>query len=114
MARALAKADAEMRAGSWVVSLEFEAVGRPPHARMDMPSGRPIWIYRIGAMIRGPVTISPRETAPRSAFCARIPAISSRLAPSRRAPDASIKPHGSHAKRAPPRTKQLEAYPKCS
>ena len=49
MARALAKADAEMRAGSWVVSLEFEAVGRPPHVRMQMPSGRPIWIYRIGA-----------------------------------------------------------------
>ena len=48
MARALAKADAEMRAGSWVVSLEFEAVGRRPHARMDMASGRPVWIYRIG------------------------------------------------------------------
>ena len=49
MARALAKADAEMRPGSWVVSLEFEATGRTPHARMEMASGRPIWIYRIGA-----------------------------------------------------------------
>ncbi len=49
MARALAKADAEMRAGSWVVSLEFEAAGRRPHARMDLASGRPVWIYRIGA-----------------------------------------------------------------
>ena len=49
MARALAKADAEMHAGSWVVSLEFEAVGRQPHVRMQMPSGRPIWIYRVGA-----------------------------------------------------------------
>ena len=49
MARALAKADAEMRPGSWVVSLEFEAAGRRPHARMEMPSGRPIWIYRVGA-----------------------------------------------------------------
>jgi hypothetical protein len=49
MARALAKADAEMRPGSWVVSLEFEAAGRTPHARMAMASGRPIWIYRIGA-----------------------------------------------------------------
>ena len=49
MARALAKADAEMRAGSWLVSLEFEAAGRRPHARMDTPSGRPVWIYRIGA-----------------------------------------------------------------
>jgi hypothetical protein len=49
MARALAKADAQMRPGSWVVSLEFAAAGRAPHVRMQMPSGRPIWIYRIGA-----------------------------------------------------------------
>lgn len=48
MARALAKAQAEMRPGSWVVSLEFEAVGRTPHARLALPSGRPIWIYRVG------------------------------------------------------------------
>jgi hypothetical protein len=48
MARALAKADAEMRPGSWVVSLEFEAVDRTPHAVMRLDSGRPIWIYRIG------------------------------------------------------------------
>jgi hypothetical protein len=49
MARALAKADAEMRPGSWVVSLEFEAAGRAPHARMALASGRPIWVYRIGS-----------------------------------------------------------------
>jgi L-lactate permease len=48
MARALAKADAEMRPGSWVVSLEFEAVGRRADARMALASGRPIWIYRVG------------------------------------------------------------------
>ena len=48
MARALAKADAEMRPGSWLVSLEFEAAGRAPHARMAVASGRPVWIYRIG------------------------------------------------------------------
>ena len=48
MARALAKADAEMRPGAWLVSLEFEAAGRRPHARMEMASGRPIWIYRVG------------------------------------------------------------------
>ncbi len=47
MARALAKADAEMRPGSWIVSLEFEAVGRQAHARMALPSGRPVWIYRV-------------------------------------------------------------------
>jgi len=48
MPRALAKADVEMRPGSWLVSLEFEAAGRRPHARMDLPSGRPVWIYRTG------------------------------------------------------------------
>jgi hypothetical protein len=49
MARALAKADAEMRPGSWVVSLEFEATGRRAHARLALPSGRPVWVYRIGS-----------------------------------------------------------------
>ena len=49
MARALAKADAEMRPGSWLVSLEFEAAGRVPHARMALASGRPIWVYRVGS-----------------------------------------------------------------
>ena len=49
MARALAKADAQMRPGSWVVSLEFEAVGRRAHARMALASGRPVWIYRVGS-----------------------------------------------------------------
>jgi len=48
MARALAKADAEMRPGTWVVSLEFEAADRKPHACLQMASGRPIWIYRVG------------------------------------------------------------------
>ena len=33
----------------WVVSLEFEAAGRAPHARMALASGRPIWIYHVGA-----------------------------------------------------------------
>jgi hypothetical protein len=48
MARALAKADAEMRPGTWVVSLEFEDADRKPHACLEMASGRPIWIYRVG------------------------------------------------------------------
>jgi len=48
MARALAKAEAEMRPGSWLVSLEFDVVGRVPHARLALPNGRPVWIYRVG------------------------------------------------------------------
>ena len=53
MPRAWAKARAEMRAGTWLVSLAFEAVdaqGRPvpPHARLDLPGGRAVWVYRQG------------------------------------------------------------------
>jgi hypothetical protein len=53
MPRAVAKAQAEMRPGSWLVSLEFEgkdarSVALPPHARLSLPGGRPIWVYRIG------------------------------------------------------------------
>jgi SAM-dependent methyltransferase len=52
MPRALAKARAEMRAGSWLVSLEFEAVDEQgvaatPHARLSLGGTRPIWVYRI-------------------------------------------------------------------
>jgi len=53
MPRAIAKAQAEMRPGTWLVSLEFE--GRDargaaliPHARLSLAGGRPIWVYRMG------------------------------------------------------------------
>jgi hypothetical protein len=49
MARALAKAEAEMRPGGWLVSLEFAVPGRPAHAVLHGPGGRPAWIYRVGA-----------------------------------------------------------------
>jgi SAM-dependent methyltransferase len=53
MPRAIDKAWREMRPGSWLVSLEFEAVdaaGVPhaPHARLSLQGTRPIWVYRIG------------------------------------------------------------------
>jgi hypothetical protein len=53
MPRALAKAQAEMRPGSWLVSLEFEGrdaqgVALTPHARLSLGGGRPIWVYRMG------------------------------------------------------------------
>jgi SAM-dependent methyltransferase len=52
MARAFDKASREMRAGSWLVSLEFavcDAQGQPlaPHAQLLLPGGRPIWVYRL-------------------------------------------------------------------
>ncbi len=49
MPRAMAKAAREMRPGSWLVSLEFEAIGWSPHARIDLAGGRPVWVYRLGA-----------------------------------------------------------------
>ena len=47
MARAHAKACTDMVRGGWLVSLEFEVPGTPPHARLDGPGGRPVLVYRI-------------------------------------------------------------------
>lgn len=52
MPRAWAKACAEMRPGTWLVSLEFAVVDRSgepvsPHAHLDVPGGRPVWVYRL-------------------------------------------------------------------
>jgi hypothetical protein len=46
MARAWAKAEREMRPGSWLVSLEFAVPGQTEVARVG---ARPAWVYRIGA-----------------------------------------------------------------
>ena len=47
MPRAVAKASAEMRPGSWLVSLEFEAVELTANAVLTIPDGRPLWLYRV-------------------------------------------------------------------
>jgi hypothetical protein len=47
MARAWAKACAEMPPGSWLVSLEFPIEGVPPHARLANTAGKPVWLYRV-------------------------------------------------------------------
>lgn len=47
MARALAKAQAEMAPGSWLVSLEFEVAGQACHRRLQAPDGRPVWVYAL-------------------------------------------------------------------
>jgi len=49
MPRAVEKARREMRPGTWLVSLEFEAKGLRPHARLQQPGQRPVWIYAIRA-----------------------------------------------------------------
>ncbi len=47
MERAFAKAQAQMQTGAWLVSLEFEVKGRKPHAKVEAPDGRPVWLYQM-------------------------------------------------------------------
>ena len=47
MARAWAKAQAEMAPGSWLVSLEFAVPGVAPLHQLDAGGGRPLWVYRL-------------------------------------------------------------------
>jgi hypothetical protein len=47
MQRAWHKASAEMPAGAWLVSLEFEVPEATPISRQTCPDGRPLWIYRL-------------------------------------------------------------------
>jgi hypothetical protein len=46
MPRALAKAMAQMRPGSWLVSLEFEAHDWQATEVIRLPDGRPVWLYQ--------------------------------------------------------------------
>ncbi|EER57915.1 methyltransferase type 12, partial [Acidovorax delafieldii 2AN] len=47
MARAAAKAQAELAAGAWLVSLEFAVPDMLPWAQMRSPGGRLVWLYRM-------------------------------------------------------------------
>ncbi len=47
MPRAITKAASEMAPGSWLASLEFEALGWQPQAVLRAPDGRPLWLYRM-------------------------------------------------------------------
>ena len=47
MGRAVAKARQEMRPGSWLASLEFEAPGLRPQHRLIGVDGHPVWLYRL-------------------------------------------------------------------
>ncbi len=47
MARAAAKARAELAPGAWLVSLEFEALDLRPTGRLQAPDGRAVWLYRM-------------------------------------------------------------------
>lgn len=59
MARAVAKAAAELAPGAWLVSLEFEATALTPHAQLRAPDGRPVWLYRAPFVTNGGRTPGP-------------------------------------------------------
>lgn len=46
MPRLWAKALAELPPGGWLVSLEFAVPGVAPHASLQEPGQRPVWVYR--------------------------------------------------------------------
>ena len=62
MARAAHKARTEMRPGSWLVSLEFEAQELVAKARLQTPDGRALWLYQIPAPTGSDGT--PRQVKP--------------------------------------------------
>lgn len=47
MPRAVAKAQAELKAGAYLVSLEFEAQALKPFAVLNTVQGKPVWVYRL-------------------------------------------------------------------
>ncbi len=53
MARAWAKAQAELAPGSWLVSLEFAVPGVAPVACLQGDGRRPVWVYRTAAVRAG-------------------------------------------------------------
>jgi hypothetical protein len=52
MARAVVKARADLRAGSWLASLEFEAPGLRPQCVLEGAGGRCVWLYRAPFVAR--------------------------------------------------------------
>ncbi len=46
MPRAMDKAVSELRPGSWLVSLEFEASGWVPQGQLQNVEGKPVWLYQ--------------------------------------------------------------------
>lgn len=58
MARAWAKARAELRPGAWLVSLEFEVPGEAATLQLPAGRGRSVWCYRMPAARHS--TLAPR------------------------------------------------------
>jgi SAM-dependent methyltransferase len=52
MARAVEKARRELRHGTWLASLEFEAPMLKPTARLQRDGAKPVWLYRAPFVMR--------------------------------------------------------------
>ena len=52
MARAVAKAQTQLKPGAWLVSLEFEATGLEPQADLRSADARPVWLYQAPFVLR--------------------------------------------------------------
>jgi len=76
MERAWRKACAEMTAGAWFVSLEFEVPGIEPHALLQHAGERAVRVYRLGGPAAAVATQPQRAGAdkPPSNAHARAPA----------------------------------------
>jgi hypothetical protein len=48
MQKAWGKAQAELRPGAFLVSLEFEVPQQRPWARLEQVPGKPVWVYCVG------------------------------------------------------------------
>ena len=59
MARAWAKAQAEMAPGAWLASLEFAVPGVPADAVLQPDSAKPVWLYQVGLPPRGRPSAQP-------------------------------------------------------
>jgi len=66
MARAAAKACAELQPGAWLVSLEFEATSLQPSAQYRAPGGKMVWLYQ--APLRASSSDTPTLVALRTAL----------------------------------------------
>ncbi len=69
MARVWAKAQAEMKPGAWLASLEFAVDGVEPQACWQQPGQKPLWLYQpraeaAAAQSTGASADNPRKTRP--------------------------------------------------
>ena len=69
MARALAKADAEIGVGGWLVSLDFAVPGVVPTAVLRRAGAQPVWAYRTGERRDQPTDVRSSHRSSHRSSC---------------------------------------------